>query len=73
MCVEEDPFKELFLGSDADIEDLLIHKYGKDKQAVYDALRDPEYDEVQKKLTALEREKAEWRNKLEWKVSWLCL
>lgn len=67
LVEQENSFKELFTGSDVDVEDLLLHKYGKERPAVYQALHDPEYEQVQSKLDEVERERAELRNQEDWK------
>ena len=44
-----------------------MHKYNKDPEAVRQALHDPEYDEIKKRLDEIERERAILRNAEDWK------
>eukprot|EP01127_Copromyxa_protea_P010514 TRINITY_DN2558_c0_g1_i1.p1 TRINITY_DN2558_c0_g1~~TRINITY_DN2558_c0_g1_i1.p1 ORF type:complete len:882 (+),score=246.04 TRINITY_DN2558_c0_g1_i1:74-2719(+) len=67
LLPEDNKFEELFSGSAVDLEDQLIHKYGRDPVAVREALKDTEYEELQKRLDEIEKERNVLRNGDDWK------
>jgi len=54
---EADPYTEIFKGSDADIEDILIHEYGFNPEQVYQAMgTDPTYLKMKAELEKVRNE-----------------
>jgi len=55
---ENDVYAELFSGGEVDLEDILIHKYGKDIDSVHAALHDKDYEIIQEATARIERKRA---------------